>query len=140
MPPNETKGLAEANEFSPGILDLQVALSLASQNAGDRPALIEAIRQRYFLATAAENPDEAYKLKQQRTRAYNVLVGMKGYGLFDLATDKLTPIGQELLALASDDERSAAFCKHILVSCHGIEVLEGVRAIQSRGETPTKPL
>jgi hypothetical protein len=137
MPPDDPKHLPEANEFSPGVVQLEEVLSLAAEHGGDRAALIEALRQQYFLKTGEKHTDEAKKLKQQTTRAYNVLVGLKGYGLFDLATDKLTPEGEELLGVPSA-ERNEAFAKHILLRCHGIEVLEAVRSIQSRGETPTK--
>jgi hypothetical protein len=138
MPPNEQKHLPEANEFSPGVIELRAVLRLADKHPSDRAGLIEAIRQKYFLGTAAHHPDPIKRLKQQTTRAYNVLVGMKGYGLFDLSTATLTPEGHALLAIKTDKERHTAFAKHILTSCHGIEVLEAVRAIQARAENPSK--
>src|SRR5262249_42175791 len=64
--------------------------------------------------------------------------GMKGYGLFDLDTNRLSAIGEALLASPDDTTLVDAFATHILKDCHGIEVLEAVRALQARGESATK--
>jgi hypothetical protein len=138
VPPSGEKKLPEANEFSPGQVRLREVLELAKKHDGKRDALIEAIRKRYFANAAQKQKDPAKRLKLQQTRSYNVLVGMKGYGLFDLETISLTPDGTALLAITDDDSLAEGFAAHILRSCHGLEVLEAVRAIQARGERATK--
>jgi len=130
--------LPEANEFSPGIVTLEKVLDIAARHEGDRPAIIGAIRREYFLETATKQADLEKRRKQQNTRAYNVLVGMKGYGLFDLHSHKLTDTGRALHAIVSDDERAAKFGAHILTHCHGLEVLDAIRNMQKRSDTVSK--
>jgi hypothetical protein len=135
--PENLKRLPEANEFSPGQINLREALSLALQHGDDRDALVEAIRARFFASSAAKRADPAERLKQQQTRANNVLIGMKGYGLFDLKESRLTDAG-EMLAAVTDDQLAAAFAQHILTTSPNIEVLEAVRSLQAQGRRPTK--
>jgi hypothetical protein len=132
------KKLPEANEFSPGQVELRRCLELVASHDGDRAGLIDSIRAEYFgdSAQAREDPDE--RLQQQRTRAYNVLVGMKGYGLFDLETNAPTELATSLAAIEDDVELNRAFASHILRNRYGIDVLEAVRALQARNERPTK--
>jgi len=137
--PDDSKRLPEANEFSPGQISLREVLVLATKHAGDRPTLVEAIRKRYFARSAPKQTDPVKRLKVQSTLANNVLIGMKGYGLFDLSSSKLTPAGTELAKIPKDEDLVEAFATHILRACRGVEVLEAVRAIRARGEEPTKP-
>jgi Restriction endonuclease len=137
--PDGPKRLPEANEFSPGQIELRDVLKLADENAGSRAAIVEAIRARYFPQAAATRAKAAERL-EQTNQANNVVIGMKGYALFDLDTNVLTPVGKALLATPDDATLRAEFGEHILKSCHGIEVLEAVRAIQTRNETATKAL
>jgi hypothetical protein len=138
LPLVDLKRLPEANEFSPGQVELRRVLELARRHSGSRDRLVEAIRAEYFedSAMARKNLDE--RLKQQRTRANNVLIGMKGYGLFDLESNTLTDFGMRLLDITDDVDRRETFASHILRNRHGIEVLEAVRAIQARNERPGK--
>jgi hypothetical protein len=139
MPPsNDSKRLPEANEFSPGQVDLRTVLKLASEHAGDRAGLVEAIRRAYFADAASSRSDPAERLEQQTKRANNVVIGMKGYGLFDLESNRLTPVGEALLATPDEATLMPEFAAHILKNCHGLELLEAVRDIQARGEEPTK--
>jgi hypothetical protein len=134
------KTLPEANEFSPGQVELRPCLELAQTHRGSREALIEAIRAEFFADAAQARIDPEERLKQQRTRAYNVLVGMKGYGLIDLDTIALTDVGTRLCNIDGDGNAAMndAFAAHILRRCHGIEVLDAVRSLQARNEPPTK--
>jgi hypothetical protein len=134
----DQKRLPEANEFSPGQVELREVLEIADKNAGRREAIVEAIRAQYFASAAAKRATAAERLEQQTKRANNVVIGMKGYDLFDLDTNKLTAIGEALLATADEATLNDEFATHILRSCNGIEVLEAVRAIQARGDAPTK--
>src|SRR4051794_35586043 len=102
----EPRRLPEANEFSPGQVELGRALELVAAHPGDREAMIEAIRAEWFTKSALGRATEAERLKQQRTRANNVLIGMKGYGLFDLKTNTLTAAGEALRKIDDADERA----------------------------------
>ena len=113
-------------------------LALADANAGNRAAIVEALRRRFFADSAAARSDPAERLVQQQKRANNVLIGMKGYGLFNLVENVLTPVGEELRGIGDDRARAKAFAEHILKKCEGLEVLDAVRAIQTRHERPTK--
>lgn len=135
--PETPKRLPEANEFSPGQIDLREVLDLAEEHAGDRDGLVEAIRARFFASSASKRSDPAERLKQQQTRANNVLIGMKGYGLFDLKESRLTAAGAAL-AEVPDDQLAAAFAQHILTTPSNIEVLEAVRSLHAQGRRPSK--
>jgi hypothetical protein len=130
--------LPEAMEFSPGQVDLATVLRIVNDHAGDRDAQVEAIRQTYFAEAAARQPTAEGRLKQQRTRAYNVLVGMKGYGLLSFETQALTEVGQALLAEPDDADRLDAFAAHILTKTHGIEVLRAIESLRARGVVVNK--
>jgi len=129
--------LPESNEFSAGIVDLKRVLTLVHAHPGDRGAQIEALRAEYFHSSAAARTDGGEREQQQRTRAYNVLVGMKGYGLYSLSDGELTALGQNLLAM-DDSQRMAAFVRHVLLERHGMQVLRAVRSMQERGVRVTK--
>ena len=131
--PEQPPKLPEALEFSPGQVDLEVVLRIINDHAEHRDAQVEAIRQRYFASAGQRQPTEAGRLKQQRTRSYNVLVGMKGYGLVAFDTNRLTPVGAALLAEPNETQRSRAFATHILKHTHGIEVLRAIRNLRARG-------
>lgn len=130
--------LPEANEFSPGQIQLGRVLTLVAENKGDREAIVEAIRSEFFSTSAAKRTDPAERLKQQRTRANNVLIGMKGYGLFSLETNSLTPSGELLLKEEDEPARLQAFALLILRTRHGLDVLEAVRDLRLRGTRITK--
>jgi transcriptional regulator with XRE-family HTH domain len=136
--PESTKRLPEANEFSPGQIKLRSVLDLATEHAGDRESLVEAIRQTFFSSAASRRTDEAARLTQQRTRANNVLIGMKGYGLFDLSQSRLTPAGEGLARVQGDELLATTFAEHILKTPWNIEVLEAVRTLQAQGRRPSK--
>lgn len=133
----EVRKLPEANEFSPGQVDLRRVLELVRANEGDRARIVEAIRTAFF-ATAAQRASADRQLGQQRTRASNVLVGMNGYKLFDRTSSALTPIGAELLSTSDEAELYRKFAQHILLICNGILVLQAVRSIQARRENASK--
>lgn len=130
--------LPEANEFSPGQINLVTVLRIAKKNQGDRDAIVESLRSEFFSAAAQKQTDEQKRLKQQRTRAYNVLIGLKGYGLFDFDTNSLTTTGEVLRRARSNAGRIEAFAAHILKNCHGLKVLQAVRNIESQAEKVTK--
>lgn len=130
--------LPEANEFSPGQIDLRRVLELVNVNRGGKVAIVEAIRREYFSESARRHRDPQRRLRQQRTRASNVLIGMKGYALFDADRNALTLVGDTLLRLPDDDKLYEEFGRHILRNCHGVEVLQAMRNLQARGIAVTK--
>jgi len=136
----EPKRLPEANEFSPGQIKLRTVLELAATHAGDRNALVESIRKAFFATSASRRSDMGERLKQQQTRANNVLIGMKGYGLFDLKASRLTPSGEALRKVSGDAMLNEAFASQILRVPANLEVLAAVRKLQANKQRPTKAL
>lgn len=130
--------LPEANEFSPGIVDLKTVLDIVAAHKGDREGIVTAIWNQYFKGHAGDQKDPAKRRKVQRTLSSNVLIGMKGYLLFDSVTDSLTDAGEALRAIRSEKERAAAFATHILKNCRGLEVLDAIRGMQRRGDAVSK--
>lgn len=137
IPAEEPKKLPAANEFSPGQVALRRVLELVHALAGDRDAILAAIRDEYFLETAQGLTDAERREKQQRTRAYNVLLGASKYGLVDLTANTLTTLGEEL-RLTPDATLHDKLAAHILKHLHGLEVLEAIEDMQARGDTVTK--
>lgn len=135
-----TLKLPSANEFSPGQLKMGLAAALKTvhQHAGDKDSMIEAIRAANFAHAAAKKTDPEERLKQQRTRAYNVLVGMSNYGLVSLKTPQLTDIGHWILDSPDDRTLYERLARHILRECHGIEVVRAMHDLKRRQENPTK--
>src|SRR5688572_31766820 len=95
--PEERLHLPEANEFSPGQISLSFVLKTIQEHTGNKAAILEAFRSTYFSQSALQHKDESKRLKIQLTRAYNILVGMKAYGLLDSTTHSLTAIGRSLI-------------------------------------------
>jgi hemerythrin superfamily protein len=137
-PDEQEKQLPKAvGQFSPEQVNLRRLLELAKAHDGDRFRLIEAIRAEFFATKAERRLDPDERLEQQQTLAYNATLGMRSYGLVDRKS-RLTDLGRELLAITDDSELARAFARHILRDLNGFEVLEAIRAIQERLETPTK--
>ena len=127
-------------EFSPGQLGeraLDETLAIVSANSGDRDAIVEAIRVRWFAGSAELRSDPAEQLKQQRTRAGNVLNGMQSYGLVDKAY-VLTELGVELLAQPGPTRRHERFAEFLLKHRRGLELLDAARELHERGVRVTK--
>jgi hypothetical protein len=59
---------------------------------------------------------------------------MSEYGLFDLKTNLLTDMGQELAGMQDESDLHAALSRHILSACGGLDVLTAVRSIAARRE------
>jgi hypothetical protein len=124
-----------AGEFTPGQLGeraLEEALNLVEANSGDSDRVVEAIRQRWFTGAAQARSDPAERLRQQRTRARNVVNGMQNYGLVSRAYT-LTDVGAELRSEPDSDERAEQFVGYILKHCRGLELVDLVRDLRQRG-------
>jgi hypothetical protein len=121
-------------EFSPGQLGdraLEETLAIVGEHAGNRVAIVDAIRERWFADAASSRADPAERLKQQLTRSGNVLNGAQNYGLVDKGY-ALTDLGTELLAETDDARRRERFAGHVLKSRHGLELLDVVRYLRER--------
>jgi hypothetical protein len=125
--------LPAANEFSPGQIDLEKLLALVSANQGDRGKIIDLIRETFFDQAATKQRDLKKRLAQQRTRAYNALLGASQYGLVDSSLTELTPLGQDVLEAPTDEEMYRLFARHIIRELGGFEVLLAVREMQASG-------
>lgn len=132
------KKLPEANEFTPGQLDVRKLLSTVGATPGDREAVIEAVRKTFFADAAQQQSDPEKRKKQQRTRAYNALLGASKYGLVEPGLTELTELGSALLATKADDEMYRLLARHIVRDLHGIDVLLAVKEMQEAGDPVTK--
>ena len=132
--------LPSGGEFSPGQIDLRVALEIVERHGGDREAAKGEIRVQWFSTAAAQREDPAERLGQQLARADNVIIGMMSYGLFNSKTQSLTPLGEKLLGAQSDAEMYSEFARHILTHNNrlGLTVLQAVRGLQERREQVSK--
>jgi hypothetical protein len=136
---SEPLRLPAGAEFSPGQIELRELLELAGTHKGDRAALREAIRERWFSDAAPKLAhDPAARLEQQLKRAGNVVIGLKNYGLYDSKTRALAPLGEQLRATASDDEMHELLARHILLNLHGDLVMKAIRSLKKRDIKPTK--
>lgn len=124
--------IPEAEDFTPGVVNLNEVLHIVAKHAGDRTALRDAIWSRYFTAHAEKTTDPKKRKENQLKSAGNVIIGMKAYGIWSAETEQLTPLGQELLAAPSDDERYAILARHILKNCNGLRVLRVIERMQGR--------
>jgi hypothetical protein len=130
--------LPAAAEFSPGQVDLRDVLEIVARHSGNRRAIVEALRLKYFVHAAAKQQSEAGRLEQQQKRANNVLIGLKSYGFFDTENRALTEVGKELLRAHDDQALYRAFATHILKRTHGLTVLQAVKDLQARGDRVSK--
>ena len=132
--------LPSGGEFSPGQIDLRVALAIVQRHGGDRESAKGEIRAQWFSTAAAQRADPAERLGQQLARADNVIIGMMSYGLFNSRTQSLTPLGEKLLSAQSDADLYSEFARHILTHNNrlGLTVLQAVRGLQDRREQVSK--
>jgi hypothetical protein len=77
------KKLPEANEFSPGQVSVRKLLEIVQGATGDRDTIIEGVRAEFFADAAQARTDPEKRMQQQRTRAYNAVLGASKYGLVD---------------------------------------------------------
>jgi hypothetical protein len=125
--------LPEANEFSPGQIDLRKLLATVRNRQGSRQAIVEAIREAFFSDAASSRDDPQEREKQQRTRAYNALLGASKYSLVDGSLTELTPFGDEALAAVTDADLYRLLARHIIRDLGGFEVLVAIKEMQAAG-------
>jgi len=122
-------------EFSPGQLGqhaLRETLLVVASAVGSREQIVEKIRARWFATGAESRSDLQERLKQQRTRAGNVLNGMQNYGLVT-ASYHLTDLGRRLAAEPDESQQSAEFAAFLIKHRRGLELLDVVTDLRLRG-------
>ncbi|HEY4225767.1 MAG TPA: restriction endonuclease [Pseudolysinimonas sp.] len=132
------------NEFTPeqlgGFAEVFAVLKIVRDGSGDRSAIVDAIRKRWFLGTAAGRTADD-QLEQQKKRAGNVVSGMRAMGLLTPSTTapQLNELGKEILELESIPREAAnRFVMFLLKERYGIELLEVARAVRRRDGHVTK--
>ena len=132
---NAKPKLPNMNEFSPGQLGtskdpakLADVLAVVSANQGDRGRLKDALVANFSISRTTD-------AVQRLNRANNVLIGMSQCQLFDLGTNQLTEFGSRLAGVASDAEQNREFARHLLTTCHGLDLYDVVEVIRARGDT-----
>jgi len=118
------------SEFSPSQIDLAEVLDLARVHGGDWRAFEAAIRARYF---------ESYKTSDYNRGklANNCKLGMIAYGLVDREA-RLTDFGETLWAIRNDAQALyTSLARHILLSLHGIAMVQTAEDMETRGESVT---
>ena len=131
--------LPAGHEFSPGQVEILDVLKIVDGAKGDLVAIREALRRRYFAASAPKYSADPERRKVEQTkRAGNILIGMQCYGLFNSKSAALTTLGQQLLGEPDPEARMKAFAEYILKHLHGVEALAAITTLRKRGETVTK--
>lgn len=130
--------LPEANEFSPQQVKLREFLIAVKAVEGDKDRVVEAVREHFFATAASSRIDPDERFGQQRTRAYNAVLGASKYGLIDPELAKLSALGEEALATKSDEELYRLLARHIIRDLGGFEVLVAIKEMQASGAEVTK--
>ena len=136
------KTLPSANEFTPNIINLDFVLRSADE-AIDRRSFIETIRNEYFSKNAQAKTDLTERLKSQQKLAGNVLIGLRNYKLVKPKDNSspneiiLTATGSKIL-FANPDEAKNIFAKHIFNELCGIELIESMNTLRSKGLSARK--
>ncbi|MGH2731619.1 MAG: hypothetical protein ACRDJG_01505, partial [Actinomycetota bacterium] len=116
-------------QFSPEQINLHEVLELAATANGDCRQFQELILARYF----STRPTSRGKL------AMNTRIAMQQYGLLD-AHCQLTKVGRQLEAMPDGSkDLYEGFARHILLDCHGAQLLQAVATAISRNVALTAP-
>lgn len=135
--PHEANDLPFGDAFSPAQLsvandeeELSVILDLVHEHKGNPLQFDHAIAERFFSASPDPN-----------TRAENVRFALKtenGYGIVNQGFE-FTDVGEKLYELRTDPEALYdRFAEHILLSLHGIQVIETIRDLEALGKQTTE--
>lgn len=129
--------LPNSSQFSPVQTPLSDLLQQIGASQPDRDRVRRAIAARFFT-----NSKDSLEL------ANNTVLAMSEYGLLDKPRGdqgyaSLTPIGEELLALAvegNEKELYAQFARHILLNLRGMELIACIEDLLTAHLKPTKRL
>lgn len=141
------------SEFSPerGVV-LSDLLRILEQYEGDRSGFTRAVYERFWSKKSDGSTRVAGEGKGKEATgdglsfATNTLYALAAYGLVETSpkTDRdllnVTDDGRRLIAICDNPiELHRAFARHILINCHGLEVLRTVRDMQTGGHRVTVP-
>jgi hypothetical protein len=142
------------SEFSPerGVV-LSDLLGILEKFDGERPGFIRAVYERFWSKKADGSARAAGEGKGKEETgdglsfATNTLYAVAQYGLVEIGSTKadrdllkVTDEGRRLIALrGKPKDLHRAFARHVLIECHGLEVLQTVRDMQTGGHRVTVP-
>jgi hypothetical protein len=127
-----------ASQFSPGQINLGELLAMADRSKGNRDALEEEIRVRFFHSHASRREAQSEQKQQQLRLAGNAITAMSNYGLLTLEPLGLTELGEEILSLPDGANQLDRLAQHILTDLPGIDLISAARRIIQRNEVVTK--
>lgn len=124
----KTSDLPAGAQFSPNVIDLPIVLEIVHDLSGDREAITDAIRDKFFIDYKASDYNK-WKM------ADNVVLALRDYGLLDEEGEKPTELASELFELSKIDlgglyER---FGQHILLECRGLQLCESLTLMKRTG-------
>lgn len=126
-----TSDLPFGSEFSPSQINLPELLELAKKYSSNVATFVDAIKNKYF---ASHKTDERNKIKL----AGNTRLGMIAYGILDRETNQLTPFGERLYSIRTNESQLyEEFAKHILVNLNGMTLIQCIQDMQTAGESVT---
>lgn len=112
-------------QISPKQINLRLALQIVHKLPGDRDALDRAFGDAFF-----KGRDD----KNRRISGMNTFLAMRSYRLITEGDDyTLTVLGKDLLNTEDEQAFLERFGQHILLNLHGLQVVEVVASLQSRG-------
>jgi hypothetical protein len=115
--------LPYGKQISPNQIDLRRALRLVRDNPRNRDALYRAIGDAFF-----KDRDD------RRTFGMNAFLAMRFYRLVTEDEEyALTTLGEDLLKTENEQAFHERLGRHILLNLHGLQVVEAVDSLQSRG-------
>lgn len=123
---SQKSDLPFGSEFSPSNLDLQHALELADEHAGNAKEFQDALLQEYFLSNKTTDSNK-------KTLAYNAKLAMVSYGIIDNQAN-LTEFGRELFNIREkENELYASLAKHILLNLNGMALVQCIQDMSVSG-------
>lgn len=125
--------LPYAKQLSPAQVEMRELLQLARNAKGDRVALQSAIGRRFF----RKDTDP----KNESISAMNCFLSMRWHGLVagDASSFTLTDLADDLLATKSEKALVNRFATYLLLEQYGLQLVEVVDSLQSRGQGVTVP-
>ncbi|WP_104091795.1 hypothetical protein [Arthrobacter sp. GMC3] len=112
-------------QISPNQINLREALQLVRDNPGDRGTLEREMGNAFFGSRDDKN---------RRISGMNTFLAMRSYCLVTGDTEyALTALSEELLTTKDEQSFLERLGQHILLDLHGLQVIEVVDSLQSRG-------
>ena len=122
---DKTSRIPVGTQFSPGLISLSGFLSAVVKHSGDKEALLEAV---WRPEVRIHRP----RKKPTKRRRSLPLESAVQYGLLVTDTYEATTLAHELAPL-EPPELFDRFAQHILLSCGGLRVVEGIEHMRADG-------